>query len=1063
VNLLQLIKMGRVIDPRAADRVNDAEKVRNLLYRTETTGVTDPKPVSIFDFEGRPFISGMSDRSQAGETVTNINNVNLNRPVNLEGGQNYMFQNPGLLWANAPTEAKYINDFAQHLRGQYGKDPLYLPWRMGPGSADSSTMTGDVMLSYAQSALGKRDRNAVNKYIKENYIPDWYGLDDPRSMGQWNNLSASKRADFVNKFGNVGNVNQFGGLTTGEARAIVTEPFQYSAPDMRLQNVGLLSGQNVVPSNHSTYKAAVQGEGIGRLKEGDITPFDLDPTMKAKAGFAPYERNVDRANLTGDDRYSLQMNVVGGQITDKVLKNLEKAGVTAAGLATIGAAGAAPPEFLDRIYNPQNHKFIMNADGSISTHLMAAEMDRDGNWYVFPLIQEDADGNLNDYRNDFDTAMEKAITSGNFLPFGQNKDAALEFSKNYKQGTPLEDFNPMKPTTEQNMESMINTPRRSEVNPIRRNAALGLISDAFKLGKDVLNDMPNLKAFVKQAFGDVGFGAEVVGAEGREPVKVEGTLPIGDFIYGEAPEGLNELSYGFPMTDQQVLDAGLIGAGSAKPIISGAKAIGRGGKALLEGAPEVAGRMYENAMDAIGANRYAVPPGGNQVAQLAQRNEQGFYSAVEQAGLNLKRKSGPGQGYLNDIKNSANVTNEEIEFMRLDKFLQSKPNLTREEVQQYINRNKPKVEFKNLNISNEGNFDVPQYTKWTLPGSIYDDVELLIKAPNSQFKWYGKHYENEENVVGWVRGTGRTDADGKKVFLVEEVQSDLHQVGRDKGYAKYSDSKYKVVQNDMDQYDLVNSDGDVVDTFNSRTVAEEEAVDRTSWDLKGQAPDEAPFKDSWYKVAIKNAIDAAVKGGYDKIAFVDSAVQIERYKLSRVIKQVNVNTLDGSPDIRRITLIPTTGGVDNTINLTVNKEGVIQTGRIGDNRNMYKGKPLSAVVGKDLANKIMAGGEKNSISGLDLDIGGKGMKEWYDNKIPNYVKDYAKKRLNTKSGKTVINAGDQGDKEFLSIDLTEDLKSKVSQGQPLFSAAPIATGGLINQNKENNRKNARNLDTGLLF
>ena len=565
--------MGRVIDPRAADRVNDAEKVRNLLYRTETTGVTDPKPVSIFDFEGRPFISGMSDRSQAGETVTNINNVNLNRPVNLEGGQNYMFQNPGLLWANAPTEAKYINDFAQHLRGLYGKDPLYFPWRMGPGSADSSTMTGDVMLSYAQSALGKRDKNAVNKYIKENYIPDWYGLDDPRSMGQWNNLKASQRADFVKKFGNVGNVNQFGGLTTGEARTIVTEPFQYSAPDMRLQNVGLLSGRNIVPSNHSTYKAAFEGEGLGRLIEGDVTPFDLNPTMKAKAGFADYERNVNRANLTNDDMTSLMYNVVGGQITDKVLKNLEKAGVTAAGLATIGAAGAAPPEFLDRIYNPQNHKFIMNADGSISTHLMAAEMDRDGNWYVFPLIQEDADGNLNDYRNDFDTAMEKAITSGNFLPFGQNKDAALEFSKNYKQGTPLEDFNPMKPTTEQNIESRLNTPRRDEVTPIRRNAALGLIADAFKLGKDVLNDMPNLKALVGQAFRDVGFGAEVVGAEGREPVKVEGTLPAGNIQFGLAPEGYDNLSYGMRPTDEQLLDMALLGLGGIGNLIKPIKAL----------------------------------------------------------------------------------------------------------------------------------------------------------------------------------------------------------------------------------------------------------------------------------------------------------------------------------------------------------------------------------------------------------------------------------------------------------------------------------------------------------
>jgi len=1012
--------MGRVIDPRVAPKVNDAERVRNLLFRTETTGVTDPKPVSIFDFEGRPFISGMSDRSQAGETVTNINGVQLARPVNLEGGQNYMFQNPGLLWANAPTEAKYINDFAQHLRGQYGKDPLYLPWRMGPASADSSTMTGDVMLSYAQSALGKRDKNAVNKYIRENYIPDWYGLDDPRSMGQWNNLKASKRADFVNKFGNVGNVNQFGGLTTGEARAIVTEPFQYSAPDMRLQNVGLLSGRNIVPSKHSTYKAAFEGEGLGKLIEGDVTPFDLNPTMKAKAGFADYERNVDRANLTGDDMTSLMFNVVGGQITDKVLKNLEKAGVTAAGLATIGAAGASPPEFLDRIYNPQNHKFIMNNDGTISTHLMAAEMDRDGNWYVFPLIQEDADGNLNDYRNDFDTAMEKAITSGNFLPFGQNKDAALEFSKNYKQGTPLEDFNPMKPTIQQNMESMINTPRRAEVTPIKRNAALGIISDAFKLGKDVLNDMPNLKALVGQAFGDVGFGAEVVGAPGREPDKVEGTLPLGDFIYGEAPEGFNELSYGFTPTDQQLVDAGLLGAGAAKPIIRSAKAVAKGGKALLEGAPEVAGRMYENAMNAIGANRYMMPPSGNPAKQL-----EGFYSPLERAAQNFKRNSGPGQGYLNDLSGLEGVTKEEIEWIGLDKFLKSKPNFTKEEVQKYIADNRvtlEEVEFNNrpiewtqemkdvLNEMKTVNNESPEYADlslrlidlklaqeakqkaqyanngYTLPyGS--NNTELVLKLPKSKYVDFPglEHYLGETNNLGWIRLNERIDTDGKRMLFIEEIQSDWHQKGNVWGYTKQkTPMKYHVDKDkETGNFLITDQNGNPVTDRKGREVRyfdsedAEKYADRINAEGSHQAP-ESPFKDSWYKLLMKRVMKYAADNGYDRIGLIGSDKIVER-------------------------------------------------------------------TGPGRHNRILLNNMK-----------------WYDQIYPKFLKQYGEKH-GGKFGETYINIGEESPYKIKYLDLTGDLESKVKGGQPMFNVAPVATGGLISQNKENNRKNARNLDTGLLF
>ena len=47
------------------------------------------------------------------------------------------------------------------------------------------------------------------------------------------------------------------------------------------------------------------------------------------------------------------------------------------------------PEFIDRILNPQKYPYITNKDGSVSTHEMAAEVDENGNWFVFPTIQYD--------------------------------------------------------------------------------------------------------------------------------------------------------------------------------------------------------------------------------------------------------------------------------------------------------------------------------------------------------------------------------------------------------------------------------------------------------------------------------------------------------------------------------------------------------------------------------------------------------------------------------------------------------------------------------------------------
>lgn len=97
------------------------------------------------------------------------------------------------------------------------------------------------------------------------------------------------------------------------------------------------------------------------------------------------------------------------------------------------------PEFLNRINNPSKYPVITNEDGSVSTHRMAAEMDENGNWFVFPTIVQFPDGTLHQFQ-DVTTAMQYNLRTGNFLKMG-NKEQALEYAKGgYKKGTPLENF-----------------------------------------------------------------------------------------------------------------------------------------------------------------------------------------------------------------------------------------------------------------------------------------------------------------------------------------------------------------------------------------------------------------------------------------------------------------------------------------------------------------------------------------------------------------------------------------------------------------------------------------------
>ena len=101
---------------------------------------------------------------------------------------------------------------------------------------------------------------------------------------------------------------------------------------------------------------------------------------------------------------------------------------------------AVEPEFIDRINNPQNYPFIANDDGSYSTHRMAAEVDEEGNWYVFPTIVN-INGGLHEFHSPQE-AMKFNMRTGNYLPMKDQKQA-LDYAKgSYKKGTARETYNP---------------------------------------------------------------------------------------------------------------------------------------------------------------------------------------------------------------------------------------------------------------------------------------------------------------------------------------------------------------------------------------------------------------------------------------------------------------------------------------------------------------------------------------------------------------------------------------------------------------------------------------------
>lgn len=302
-------------DPRYDPRKKEQARLQAMTREIELNPNAQSGPiVSLADFEGRPFITSMSDRTAAGGRLVGIDDVAFNRPVELMGGQDYMFNNPGQVWASAQGPVKQLLKQANAIKKATGEDPLYMPWRMAPTGGDFAAMTGETMLSYADAAMGKSQKMALDKSIK-NLIPDWAGVSNPASVEQFRGAK-DKTRKAIKKLMDV-NFREEGGLNIGGARLAVSDPTQLNAQTGGVMNVGeIFTGRPMVmESGHPSYPRGVPGQGLGTLAE-DRNIFELLPEV-AKARGIP-----DPMNPRTTDIRALQMKPYAGVITNELLKRL---------------------------------------------------------------------------------------------------------------------------------------------------------------------------------------------------------------------------------------------------------------------------------------------------------------------------------------------------------------------------------------------------------------------------------------------------------------------------------------------------------------------------------------------------------------------------------------------------------------------------------------------------------------------------------------------------------------------------------------------------------------------
>jgi uncharacterized protein YidB (DUF937 family) len=167
--------------------------------------------------------------------------------------------------------------------------------------------------------------------------------------------------------------------------------------------------------------------------------------------------------------------------------------------------------------------------------------------------------------------------------------------------------------------------------------------------------------------------------------------------------------------------------------------------------------------------------------------------------------------------------------------------------------------------------------------------------------------------------------------------------------------------------------------------------------IESKKPD-APFKKNWHELAVRDILDLAAKEGYDKVAFSPGIEQVKRY--SEAVRNV----------VDEIEFVPKT---DGSVAVTGIKFGnVVFDGQVlGDTfvagPAKVIGQTLEEVFGSKIGKQIeeqsqVPGAGVGKIAGEDLTIGGEGMKSFYDQRLPSYVKEYGKKEFKAPTSYTEI-------------------------------------------------------------
>lgn len=298
------------------------------------------------------------------------------------------------------------------------------------------------------------------------------------------------------------------------------------------------------------------------------------------------------------------------------------------------------------------------------------------------------------------------------------------------------------------------------------------------------------------------------------------------------------------------------------------------------------------------------------------------------------------------------------------------------------------------------------------PGTTFN--RGLAFAPEA----YKSSHWAEKDILAHIRMNDRNLPNGEKVLFVEEVQSDWAQEIKREGVQPRqaeldkASTEYRSIERELGIFQEETSEewqklraqrevGAITEEGSARLL-EINAVGseigrrlsesrRKRDDLRKRMDEglpDMPYKktDQWVGMAMRRVLKMAADGGYSRVAWVTGEQSADRYDLSNTVDKITSEPL--GEEGRKSIFIQMKNNSDAT--LFVGNDGKVQQ-VAGAVPSDSVGKGLSEVIGKELSDRVLKAEGESTFEGEGLQVGGEGMKAFYNNILPKVVAKEAKR------------------------------------------------------------------------